>query len=137
MTEGALGQLAERGLTMRGGPAPDEVFAACWPFARQVARLEKAARKAAKRKARKAAKRHEERAVEFRQAALEGLVATWAQAEVRSRLAGLAPACVESRVASWAEAGVRARFVELDPRQWVTPLVPVDVVAERYGRAAA
>jgi hypothetical protein len=111
MTEGALGQLAERGLTMRGGPAPDEVFAACWPFARQVARLEKAARKAERRKARKAARRHEAAAAE------------------------LATVAAERLVAAWAEVAVRARFVELDPQRWATPLVPVDEAAERYRRA--
>jgi hypothetical protein len=111
MTDAVLARLAEAGLGMRGGPAPDEVFAACWPVARRVARLQKAARQAAKRKARKAARRDEAAAV---------------------RLAG---ACMEGLVATWAQAGVRSRFVELDPWQWVTPLVPVDEAGERYRRA--
>jgi hypothetical protein len=108
MTEAVLGRLAELGLSMRGGPAPDEVFAACWPAARKVARLQKAARRAGKRKA---ARRHETAAVELATGAMEGLVATWAQA------------------------GVRARFVEFDPLRWATPLVPLDQAAERYRRA--
>jgi hypothetical protein len=111
MTDAVLGRLAGLGLGMRGGPAPDEVFAACWPVARRVARLQKAARKAEKRKARKVARRDEAAAV------------------------GLASGCMEGLVATWATAGGRARFVELDPRQWATLLVPVDVAAERYRRA--
>jgi hypothetical protein len=108
MTGAVLGRLAEIGLGMRGGPAADEVFAACWPVARRVARLQKAARKAS---GKKAARRDEAAAV------------------------GLASACMEGLVATWAQAGVRSRFVELDPWQWVTPLVPVDEAAERYRRA--
>lgn len=50
---------------------------------------------------------------------------------------GLASACMEGLVATWAQAEVRSRFVELDPWQWVTPLVPVDEAAERYRRARA
>jgi hypothetical protein len=111
MTEAVFGRLAELGLSMRGGPPPDEVFAALWPAARKVAALQRAAQRAGKRKARKAARRHEAAAAEFAAVATEGLAA------------------------AWAEAAVRARFVEFDPQRWATPLVPVDVAAERYRRA--